>query len=88
LVLARSRGEALRKLIAPGALVFLATKKRWLRTPEEKLARQLAHHGCRVSLQTLHCEDRDIKLFGFIPGDKPAQNGKMSYPHFYHVVRL
>jgi hypothetical protein len=53
LVLARSRSEALRKFIAPGTLVLLVTKKRWWRTPEERLARILAEQGCSVSLLTL-----------------------------------
>jgi nucleotide-binding universal stress UspA family protein len=53
LVFARDKQSALRRLIPPGALVLLATKRRWWRTAEETLARVLMRDGHRVILLTL-----------------------------------
>ena len=42
--------EAFRNVLGPGSLVILATKKRWWRTREEKLARTLINAGHDVML--------------------------------------
>jgi hypothetical protein len=42
--------EGFSKVLAPGSLVVLATKKRWWRTREEKLARKLMKVGHHVML--------------------------------------
>ena len=42
--------EAFKKVLEPGSLVILATKKRWWPTREEKLARSLAKAGHQVML--------------------------------------
>jgi spermidine synthase len=42
--------ESFTKVLEPGSLVVLATKKRWWRTREEKLARQLMKAGHQVML--------------------------------------
>jgi hypothetical protein len=42
--------EGFRKVMEPGSLVILATKKRWWRTREEKLARTLMNAGHDVML--------------------------------------
>jgi hypothetical protein len=46
LVVARDRGEVL----PPGSTVLLGSRRRWWRTPEERLARALTRQGHRVSL--------------------------------------
>jgi len=50
MVLARDRQTAVRRLMPPGALVLLATKRRLWRTEEETLARILTRDGHRVVL--------------------------------------
>lgn len=50
LVVARSRDEGFRQVIQPGSTVLLGTRKHWWRTREERLARELAREGHRVSL--------------------------------------
>ena len=53
LILAREKTDALRRYLRPGSLVLIATRKRWLKTREEKLARNLQRMACNVSLLTL-----------------------------------
>lgn len=50
LVVARDRSEGLRQVLPPGSTVLLGSRRRWWRTPEERLARALTHQGHRVSL--------------------------------------
>ena len=50
LVVARDRGEGLRQVLPPMSTVLLGTRRRWWRTPEERLARALTRQGHRVSL--------------------------------------
>ena len=50
LVVARSRDEGYRRVLPQGSTVLLGATKHWWRTPEERLARALAHQGHRVSL--------------------------------------
>jgi len=49
-VIARDRDAGLETVIAPGALVVVATKKRWWPTAEKRLARALARSGHSVAL--------------------------------------
>jgi hypothetical protein len=53
LVLARSRRDVFERIIGPGAMAVVATKRRWWRTREERLARLLSRAGGTVSLLTL-----------------------------------
>jgi hypothetical protein len=50
LVFARDLISAFRKTLPPASLVLLATKRRWWRTAEERLARALKGDGHRVVL--------------------------------------
>ena len=50
LVVARDRGEGLRQVLPPVSTVLLGSRRRWWRTPEERLARALTRQGHRVSL--------------------------------------
>ena len=49
-VRARDREAGFSKMLPPGSLVLLATKRRWWRTTEERLARSLARAGHSVAL--------------------------------------
>ena len=49
-VLARSREEGLQFAIQPNSTVLVGSRKSLWSTPEEKLARSLAHNGHRVAL--------------------------------------
>ncbi|MEQ1886608.1 MAG: hypothetical protein ABL967_16205 [Bryobacteraceae bacterium] len=48
LYLCRDRSETLRDALKPESLVIMGTKRRWWRTSEERLARQLTRDGHRV----------------------------------------
>jgi hypothetical protein len=50
IVYARDRLEGFHRLLEAKSLVLLATKKRWWRTREEKLARNLSKAGHQVML--------------------------------------
>ena len=50
LVVARDRSDGLRQVLPPGSTVLLGSRRRWWRTPEERLARALTRQGHRVSL--------------------------------------
>ncbi len=50
LVLARDREQALRQMLRGRALVVVATRKRWWRTREERMARGLSRAGHGVAL--------------------------------------
>ncbi|MEQ1948166.1 MAG: hypothetical protein ABL995_13310 [Bryobacteraceae bacterium] len=50
LYLCRDRAETLREALKPESLVVMGTKRRWWRTSEERLARQLTRDGHRVLL--------------------------------------
>jgi len=49
-VLARDREEGFRHALQPDSTVLIGSPKRIWRTPEEKLARRLAHDGHKVAL--------------------------------------
>jgi len=50
LVFARSRRQSFGWAIVPGALVVIATRRRWWPTAEERLARALRRRGHRVAV--------------------------------------
>ncbi len=50
LVVSRDRLDGLRRLLRPGSAVLLGTRKRFWRTREERLARDLTRQGHQVSL--------------------------------------
>ncbi len=50
LVVARDRSEGYRRILRPGSLVLLGSRKRLWRTREERLARELTRQGHHVSL--------------------------------------
>jgi len=50
LVVSRDRAEGLRSVLRPGSAVLVGTRKRFWRTREEKLARELTRQGHHVSL--------------------------------------
>src|SRR5581483_5502160 len=50
IVVSRDRGEGLRQTLRPGSTVLLGSRKRFWRTREEKLARDLSTEGHHVSL--------------------------------------
>ena len=52
-VLARDTDEGYRQVLLPGATVLIATRKRWWRTREEKLARALTRAGHKVAVVEL-----------------------------------
>jgi hypothetical protein len=52
-VLARDTDEGYRQVLSPGATVLIATRKRWWRTREEKLARSLTRAGHKVAVVEL-----------------------------------
>jgi len=49
-VVSRDRGEGFRQVLRPGSAVLLGSRKRFWRTREEKLARDLTAQGHHVSL--------------------------------------
>jgi len=49
-VLARSREDGFRHVLRSRSTILLGTRKQWLRTPEEVLARSLARDGHKVAL--------------------------------------
>ncbi|SPE29235.1 conserved hypothetical protein [Candidatus Sulfopaludibacter sp. SbA3] len=49
-VLARSRAEGFQFALEPESTVLIGSRKHFWRTPEEKLARILAHDGHKVAL--------------------------------------
>jgi len=49
-IIARDREVGFDRAISPGSLVVLATRKRWWRTPQAKLAHLLARVGHSVAL--------------------------------------
>ena len=49
-VISRDLAVAFDRAVSPGSLVVLATRKRWWRTPQAKLARLLARAGHSVAL--------------------------------------
>ena len=53
-VLARDRQEGFRFALKPSSTVLVATHRHFWRTPEERLARSLAHDGHKVAL--MHIE--------------------------------
>ena len=53
IVVARSSHEGFRRALKPESIVLLATRKRFWRTPEQRLARALAADGHRVNLINL-----------------------------------
>ena len=54
LVVSRDRSEGFRQVLRPSSTVLLGSRKRWWRTREERLARDLTRAGHHVSL--LHFE--------------------------------
>ncbi len=50
IIVARSSYEGFRRALKPESIVLLATRKRFWRTPEQRLARALAADGHRVNL--------------------------------------
>jgi hypothetical protein len=50
LVLTRDPQEALLKILRPGSIVVIASKKRWWRTAQERLQRICERHGHQVAL--------------------------------------
>jgi hypothetical protein len=50
LILARDRELALARILKPRSIVLIATRRRWWRTAEEKLARSLARAGHNVTI--------------------------------------
>jgi len=50
LIISRDRNDGLRQVLQPASTVLLGTRKRWWRTREERLARDLARQGHHVSL--------------------------------------
>ena len=50
LVVSRDRVEGFRQVLRPGSAVLLGSRKRFWRTREEKLARELTRLGHHVSL--------------------------------------
>jgi hypothetical protein len=49
-LLTRDPVEALLKILRPGSIVVIATKKRWWRTSQERLARICRRNGHQVAL--------------------------------------
>lgn len=49
-VIARDREAAFDRVVPPGSLIVLATRKRWWPTPQTRLARLLARAGRSVAL--------------------------------------
>jgi hypothetical protein len=52
-VLARDQEEGYLQVLHPGATVLIATRTRWWKTREEKLARTLTRAGCKIALVKL-----------------------------------
>jgi hypothetical protein len=50
IVLTRDPEDSLLKIMRPGSIVVIASKKRWWRTAEERLQRICEHHGHQVAL--------------------------------------
>ena len=60
LALTREKTESMRQLIPTTSMVVIATERRWRKTAEERLARQLSRAGCTVSLMPFTRDGKDI----------------------------
>jgi hypothetical protein len=60
LVLTRNKKDVFQRILGRGAIAVVATRKRWWRTGEERLARFMIRAGCKVSLLAVDAEGRGI----------------------------